>query len=168
MSKSKEDKAPESVPVPNLALDPPSASTATLPGPQPPEPGGPEQTPRRMRKRRTKAELDRIKREAELEGMPEGVSPEDVARTELALAATFEVISTVIAKRRGAHWQFDKEESATLGKTWTAALAPYLPKIGAAVPWAAAAAVTWSMVQPRLARDAELQQQTPPDGPKLA
>lgn len=163
---------PEAPPVPALSLDPPSDAVTTLPGPQAePGPGPQDRTgvPKRKRNRRTKAQLAAEKAaadKAQAEGG--GVSAEDVARCEAALAATFEVLSKVLAKRRGPHWELDKEEAATLGTTWTVALAPYLPRIGAAVPWAAAAAVTWSLVQPRMARDAELANvPAQPSGPEL-
>lgn len=148
---------PEAPPVPALPLDPPSGPVATLPGPQAEPAPQDAAPPKRKRNRRTKAQLAAEKAAADkAQAEAGGVSAEDVARCEAALAATFEVLSKVLAKRRGSHWELDKEEAATLGTTWTVALAPYLPRIGAAVPWAAAAAVTWSLVQPRMARDAEL------------
>lgn len=163
---AKKDEAP---PVPALTLDPPSAPVETLPGPSAAEPEpAPGEKPKRKRIRRTKAQLEAEKKKAEQDAAPEGVTPEDLARCEYALAATFEILSKVVAKRRGTHWALEAEEAGTLGKVWTTALAPYLPRIGAAVPWAAAAAVTWSMVQPRMARDAELAAETPPNGPVLA
>ena len=159
-------KKEEAPPVPVLTLDPPAGPVETLPGPQAAEPA-PEAPAKRKRNRRTKAQLEAEK--AKLAAAePGGVSPEDVARCEAALAATFEILSKVVAKRRGPHWGLESEEAGTLGKVWTTALAPYLPRIGAAVPWAAAAAVTWSMIQPRMARDAELAAETPPAGPVLS
>lgn len=162
-------KKEEAPPVPALSLDPPAGPVETLPGPQAAEPE-PATPAKRKRNRRTKAQLA-AEKEAAAKAAAEsgGVSPEDVARCEAALAATFEILSKVVAKRRGPHWAVESEEAATLGKVWTTALAPYLPRIGAAVPWAAAAAVTWSMVQPRMARDAELANvEQPPSGPVLS
>jgi hypothetical protein len=148
-------------PIPGLSLDPASEPIETLPGPAAPDAAEPEE--RKRRRRRKKAEPETP---VPAEG---AVTAEDVARCEAALAATFEILSKVVAKRRGAHWILDQEEAGTLGRTWTVALAPYLPKIGAAVPWAAALAVTWSMVQPRLEQDRELTGPAPvPAGPVLA
>jgi type II secretory pathway pseudopilin PulG len=140
----------------------------TLAGPQPASDSPPGEKPKRIRNRRTKAQIE-AERQAQAAAAAEAGAPsaEDLARCEMALAATFDILGKLVARKRGPHWALEKEESETLGKTWTAALAPYLPQIGAAVPWAAAAAVTWAMVQPRLNRDAELAQETPPNGPKL-
>lgn len=167
MAKTKDDAPP----IPVLSLDPPSTAVETLPGPAAPEqspaPGG--EKPKRKRNRRTKAQLEAEKAAAAQAAAPEGVSAEDLARCEYALSATFEILSKVVAKRRGPHWTLEAEEAGTLGKMWTTVLAPYLPKIGGAVPFAAAAAVTWSMVQPRIQRDAELKNvPASPEGPKLA
>jgi len=163
MAKPKE----EAPPIPDLPVTAPTEPVATLPGPSAPEPESTEK-PKRKRIRRTKAQLEAEKKKAEQEAAPEGVTPEDLARCEYVVSATFEILSKVVAKRRGPHWILETEEAGTLGKMWTAVLAPYLPRIGAAVPVAAAVAVTWSMVQPRMARDAELAKETPPAGPVLA
>lgn len=164
MAKAK-DEAP---PIPDLPVTAPTEPVATLPGPSAAEPEAAPEKPKRKRIRRTKAQLEAEKAKAAQEAAPEGVTPEDLARCEYVVGATFEILSKVVAKRRGPHWTLEPEEAGTLGKMWTAVLAPYLPRIGAAVPVAAAVAVTWSMVQPRMARDAELKQETPPAGPVLA
>lgn len=144
----KKDEASEAPPVPALTLDPPAEPVATLPGPAPEVVATPEaEVPARRRRR---------KRKPEPTPPPAGVTPEDLERCTVALAATFDILSKVVAKRRGPHWVFDGEECQTLGSVWTTALAPYLPRVGAAVPWAAAAAVTFSMLKPRLEQDAAL------------
>lgn len=155
----------EGVPVPVLSLDPPSESIASLPDQ---DPLGAEQlaadaeTPRRRRRRTKKVDPQPPTPEG-------GTTPEDLARCEAALGLTFTLLSKVAAKRRGPHWELDAEEAQSLGQAWTAALAPYLPKIGAAVPWATAAVVTWTMIQPRLAEDAAIAAAKPeaPGGPAL-
>lgn len=142
---------PDSPPVPDLTLNPPSGDVATIPEPVT-EPGqGPDDTPRRKRKRRTKAQMV----EAETPETAPQASPEDLARCQVALAAMFEIGGKIVAKRRGAHWLLDKEECDALGQAWTNALAPYLEKIGGALPFAAAAAITFGVLKPRLDLDAE-------------
>jgi len=138
---------PETIPVPSLSTDPPAEPLASLPGPQPeptPEVGAPK------RRRRTKKEEPPAP-------TPEGVaSAEDLQRCALALAQTFTIGSKILAKRRGPHWELTEEEGQTLGEAWTAALAPYLPKIAGAVPWATALIVTAMMVIPRIEQDRAL------------
>ena len=152
---SKKEKDETEVPgVPALALDPPTEPPAMLPGPQP-EPT--EEEPKRRRRR---------KKAAPVEPPPDGVSQAELDSCEEALAFTFTVVGKVVAKRRGAHWELDKEEAATLGHLWTLALAPYLPKIGAAVPWATALVVTGTMIVPRIEEDRRLAD-APPTGPQV-
>lgn len=138
----------EEIPLPKLSPNPPTETLPALPGPQAePEP---EPKPKRRRNRKSK--------DAPTEPTPEGqASPEDLERCALALQQTFHIGSAILAKRRGPHWQLTDEESQTLGQSWTAALAPYLPKIGAAVPWATAVIVTAMMVLPRIEQDRALQ-----------
>jgi hypothetical protein len=150
----------ETVEVPELPVAPASEELTNLPGPEP-EPVTEE--PKRKRKRKRKPE--------EPEAPPSGVTPEDLERCQLALTTTFDIAGKVLAKKRGAHWLLDKEETEALGQVWTAALAPYLPKIGAAVPWATALVVTATMILPRLEADRALAQsqpaETPAAGPEI-
>lgn len=131
--------------LPKLGIDPPTETMPVLPGPQP-EPAD-EGKPKRRRKRKVKPEPAPV---------PDGVSEQDLANCQDALAKTFLVASAVVAKKRGDHWKLEEKEADSLGEVWTAALAPYLPKIGAAVPWATALVVTGVMVVPRIKRDREL------------
>ena len=150
MTKRKDDAA-EVIPVPALTASPPAEPIATLAGPSA-EPA-PAEEPKR-RRRRHKPEVAPV--------TPEGAAtPEDLERCKVAISTTFEIGSAVLAKKRGAHWQLDAEESAKLGDVWTVALAPYLPQIGAAVPFAAALAVTAAMAIPRLQQDAALAEGAP-------
>ncbi len=130
--------------VPGLVMDPPTEPMPVLPGPQP-EPE--EAAPKKRRKRKQKPEP---------EAPPEGVSERDLESCQEALSKTFLIASKVVAKKRGPHWEVSEEEAESLGQVWTAALAPYLPKIGAAVPWATALVVTGVMVMPRIEKDREL------------
>lgn len=155
MTKREQDET-EIPGLPALPLDPPGEQLPVLPGPQPePEPG--EAKPKHRRKRKPKTEPAPA---------PEGVSEQDIANCEAALAMTFKIASEVAAKKRGDHWKLDDKEAAALGEVWTAALAPYLPKIGAAVPWATALVVTGVMVMPRIERDRELANE-PNTGPVI-
>jgi hypothetical protein len=139
---------PNDIPLPNLSPNPPTEPLAVLPGPQPESATEPE--PKRRRKRKPK----------EPPASPETddgkASPEDLERCALALQQTFSIGSAILAKRRGPHWQLTDEECQTLGGAWTAALAPYLPKIGAAVPWATAVIVTAMVILPRIEQDRAL------------
>lgn len=141
--------------LPTLPLDPPGEQLPVLPGPQPePEPG---EKPKRKRNRKKKPEPAPA---------PEGVSEQDLTSCREALSTTFMIASTVVAEKRGEHWALTQTEADSLGEVWTAALAPYLPKIGAAMPWATALVVTTVMVMPRVKRDRELADQ-PNTGPVL-
>src|SRR5439155_18445566 len=112
--------------------------------------GNEPEVPRRKRKRRTKEEMAA----ATAKDAPAEPGAEDMDRTKLALKATFQGLGSLLARKRGEHWAFTSEEADTMAGAWTAALAPYLPRIGAAGPWAAAAAITWTVLQPRIEQDA--------------
>jgi hypothetical protein len=157
MSKKKEEDQTQVPGVPALVLDPPGESPPVLPGPQPePEP---ETEPVKRRRRR--------KAKAEPAPAPEGVSEQDLANCQDALSKTFLIASKVVAKKRGDHWELNEKEADSLGEVWTVALAPYLPKIGAAVPWATALVVTGIMVMPRIEEDRRLAAGAPA-GPVLS
>lgn len=149
MSKPKEPARVDEVPVPELSAAPTTERLDTLPLDPEPLPVATEPVVRRRRRSRAKVE------EAP-PAPPAGPSPDDLNRCKIAVAATFDVVGKLMARRRGPHWVLAQEECNALGEVWTTALAPYLSRIGAAVPWGAALAVTFAMVQPRLARDAEL------------
>lgn len=155
---TKRDQDETEVPgLPTLPLDPPGEQLPVLPGPQiEPEPGA-DGKPKKRRKRKVKVEPVTP---------PEGVSEQDLQNCQEALALTFKIASEVVAKKRGDHWKLDPKEADSLGEVWTAALAPYLPKIGAAVPWATALVVTGVLVMPRLERDRELANE-PNTGPVI-
>jgi hypothetical protein len=145
---SKRDAEDTTVPgVPELSVAPPTEPVAVLPGPQAPE-AAPAEPVKRKRHRKAKPEP---------EPTPEGVSPQELENCQQALTTTFTIASKVAAKQRGEHWLLSDEEAESLGQVWTAALAPYLPKIGAAVPWATALIVTATMVLPRVEQDKALQ-----------
>lgn len=142
-------KRKEEVPVPELAVVAPSeplpiAESTTEPAPESGE------APRERKRKRGRPRKDA----APL--APGAVSEEELERCKLALAGMFGVLGKIVASRRGRHWELTDEECSALGGAWTAALAPYLSKMGAAVPWAAAAAVTYAMAVPRLKVDQEL------------
>lgn len=143
--------------IPELAVSPPLEPPLVLPGPQDFPPAESSDAPKKKRKRKQKA--------AEPEPViPEGqVSEQDLENCRQALTTTFAIASKVAAKHRGEHWLLEDEEAESLGQVWTSALAPYLPKIGAAVPWATALIVTATMVMPRVERDRELR--SPPVDP---
>jgi hypothetical protein len=135
-------------PVPELAGSPPAG-----PIPLADAPAG-EAKPKRSHQRRTKAQIEAdAAAELAAQNAPPVVSPEDLARTEQAFAVTFRAISGGLAKARGAHWALTDEEARTLGQVWGAAVAPYLHKVGPAVPWVSAAVVTWTIFQPRVEAD---------------
>jgi hypothetical protein len=77
-------------------------------------------------------------------------------RAKLALSTTFHAVGSLVSARRGQHWELSREECDTVGAAWAAALAPYLPKIGAAVPWVSAVIITWTVVGPRVETDIRL------------
>lgn len=156
MTKKLEQDATEIPGLPALDANPPTEVIPVLAGPQPePEPG--EEKPKRRRNRKKKPEPT---------PPPEGVSEQELQNCQEALSTTFLIASKVVAKKRGDHWTLDQKEADSLGEVWTAALAPYLPKIGAAVPWATALVVTGVLVMPRIERDRELAGQ-PNTGPVL-
>lgn len=146
MSKPKEPARVDEVPVPELSPAPATEPLDVLPVEEP----LPVVTEAPKRRRRHRAVTP------EPVPPPAGPSPDDLNRCKVAVAATFDIVGKLVARRRGPHWLLAQEECNALGEIWTTALAPYLAKIGAAVPWGAALAVTFAMVQPRLARDAEL------------
>lgn len=152
------------IPIPALGSE---GAGATIPLATPPEAGPPAgEAPKRKRGRPAGSKSAPA---------PAGpvVSPEDMERAKAALSMTFRALGTVLAARRGTHWDFQVEEADTLGSAWAAALAPYLPRIGAAVPWVSAAVITWTVVGPRvetdirLARQKALSKDNPPAGPEL-
>lgn len=147
MTKPKEPARVEDVPVPDLSAAPTTAPLDTLPLEEP----LPVVTEPVRRRRRSRAKVEEAPPPA-----PAGPSPDELNRCKVAVAATFDIVGKMVARRRGPHWLLAQEECNALGEVWTTALAPYLSRIGAAVPWGAALAVTFAMVQPRLARDAEL------------
>jgi hypothetical protein len=124
--------------------------------PVPLAPSGLEGEPKatRTRRRRTKAQMAADEASAVQEGPPP-VTPEDMERTVTAFAVTFRALSGALAKRRGDHWLLTDEETGTLGTAWANAVAPYLHKVGPAVPWVSAAVITWSVFQPRIEADAK-------------
>lgn len=150
------------IPVPALGSE---GAGATIPLASPPEAGPPAGEPKRKRGRPAGS------KSAPAAGPV--VSPEDMERAKAALSMTFRALGTVLAARRGAHWDFKVEEADTLGGAWAAALAPYLPRVGAAVPWVSAAVITWTVVGPRVetdirvARQKALSKDNPPAGPEL-
>lgn len=95
------------------------------------------------------------------------VSKEDMERTTAALAMSFKALGTVLRSRRGEHWQFTDEECGTLGGAWAAAIAPYLPRVGKAVPWVSAAVITWTVVSPRVEEDGRRARERKLSAPKL-
>jgi hypothetical protein len=121
-----------------------------LPGPQEFPPAQSSEQPKKKRG-------PRKKKPEPAEASPDGVSEQDLENCQAAIATTFLVSSKVAAKHRGEHWLLSDEEAESLGQVWTAALAPYLPQIGAAVPWATALIITATMVMPRVDKDRELQ-----------
>jgi hypothetical protein len=147
MARNKHDAPP----VPTLPIEAPSAQIPAAAEPLPPDPGAEPGEPKRRRRR------NKPKSPPQPEPVA-GAGPEDIARCELALKTTFDIVGKLTAKRYGVAPLSD-EESTTLGNVWTAALEPYLPKIGAAVPWATAAVITWTIAKPRVddyqARNAE-------------
>lgn len=136
----------EAPPVPALEA---SAPVEPIPLADAPEGEAPKKK-RAYHGRRTKAQLAA---EAEVAEGPPPVTPEDLARTAAAFAVTFRAISGGIAKRRGPHWTLTDEETQTLGDAWAAAVAPYLHKVGPAVPWVSAAVITFTVFQPRIEAD---------------
>lgn len=137
--------------LPELDNSPPTEPVAVLPGPQPLPDPAPVDEPRRRRRR---------KKPTEPEPTPDQAAKEqEIQNCRDALTQTFKIASKVAAKKRGEHWELSDTEAASLGDVWTQALLPYLPKIGAAMPWATALVVTGVLVMPRLERDRELRAQ---------
>lgn len=133
------------IPVPILSGD--------APGQPVPLAVSPEEKKKRVR--RTKAELAaaRAKEAGELVPPTDGPSPEDMKRATDALAMTFAAVGAILADRRGEHWRMKDEECQTLAGPWAAVLAPYLPRVGAAMPLVSALVITWTVVQPRITED---------------
>lgn len=148
----------DSVTAPPGAEGPPPVPDLSSSSPSEPIPlaAAPEGEAPKKRKRRT------LKAEPESEPGPPPVSPEDLARTEAAFATTFKAVTGGLAKKRGAHWLLTDEECGTLGAVWAAAVAPYLHKVGPAMPWVSAVVVTWSVFQPRITADQERAALAPP------
>ncbi len=135
--------------VPDLSSAPP-----VEPVPLADVPEGEAPKPKRKHTRRTRAQIAADEAAAAEQGPPP-VSAEDMERTVTAFAVTFRAVSAGIASRRGEHWRLTDEECGTLGKVWADAVAPYLHKVGPAVPWVSAAVVTWTVFQPRITADQE-------------
>jgi len=144
--------APETVldvpPLPEQGSEPPpSPEPLGDAGPSaPPEPGESE----RPRKRR------RPRRAPEPEPSPAGPSPETLAGCEQALTLTVRVGMALIARVRGPHWAVEEDEARAVAQAWTQALAPYLDRVGRAMPWLAAIVITAGVVLPRIAQDRAL------------
>jgi len=138
-------------PVPELGTGAPSDPIPLAPSS---EPGLGAPPAKRKHQRRTKAQMA-ADAAAEVSQGPPPVSEEDLARTVAAFAVTFRALSGALAKRRGEHWLLTDEETGTLGQAWANAVAPYLHKVGPAVPWISAAVITWSVFQPRIEADAK-------------
>lgn len=109
---------------------------------------------KKKRHRRTKAELEAArKKEQGGDVPPAGPDPEDMKRATAALAISFRAVGALLASKRGEHWRLKDEECDTIGAAWATVLAPYLPRVGAAMPLVSAAVITWTVVQPRIEED---------------
>lgn len=106
---------------------------------------------RKRRKRRTKAEMAAERGTGAPE--PAIVDPEAIAALSGACGLGFRIAGNIIARGRGEHWKLSEDEIAQLGAAWGVALAPYAGTFAKYAPLAAAALVTFEVVQPRLALD---------------
>jgi len=94
------------------------------------------------------------------------VTPEDLARTKAAFALTFGALGTVAAGMRGEHWRLQQEECDKLGEAWAAVVAPFLPRVGPAVPIVAAVIVTAGVFAPRIQEDIRMKKARALTAPK--
>lgn len=135
--------------------------TARLAAPAADPPAGAREDPPATRKgghKATKAELvDEVARlRSQLSAVAGEEDPEQLQRVGLlrgALAMTFSALGQVIAARRGPHWKFSPDETEQLGNAWAPVVAPYVGAVGTYLPWLSAAAVTYAVVEKRVAID---------------
>lgn len=133
----------ENIPIPALSNDAPGQP---LPLAVPLE-------EKKKRHRRTKAELEAARKKDAGEATPEDTLAQQIKEASAALSTTFQVVGAIVAGKRGEHWQIEKKEADRLGDAWAVVLAPYLPKVGQALPVVGALVVTWGVVQPRIEED---------------
>lgn len=81
---------------------------------------------------------------------PPGPSPEDVAAAQAAMRISFKAAGILAAGKWGQHWLFQDEELDQLGAAWGTAVAPYLAKLGPAMPFVGALLVTGTILAPRV------------------
>lgn len=98
-------------------------------------------------------------------GAPQA-TPEEIKRASDAMGGTFKALGMILSRKRGEFWEMTDEECQALGESWGNALAPYLPRIGKAVPFAAAIAVTIGVLGPRAEEDLRRQNARKLSGPQ--
>ena len=81
---------------------------------------------------------------------PPGPSPEDVAAAQAAMRISFKAAGILAAGKWGKHWLLQDEELDQLGAAWGTAVAPYLAKLGPAMPFVGALLVTGTILAPRV------------------
>jgi len=93
---------------------------------------------------RLRAENGRLKTAHDAQGMKElgGI-----------LSMIAGVASRIVASRRGKHWNLSDKEQKEIGNAWAPVLAPYMADLAAYIPLAAAAAVTYNVLESRIAVD---------------
>lgn len=133
---------------------PPFTMNGGAAGAAPPKP------PRKGGHKPTKAELEADLAEAHrrLEAIT-GEKPPAAVEAELglrgALAGTFGAAFNFAASSRGSYWRLEPDEQDQLAAAWAPVFAPYMASSAEYLPWAVAAGVTYSVVEPRLRRDGE-------------
>lgn len=133
----------ETIPVPALSHDAPGQPVPLAATPE-----------KKKRHRRTKAELEAERKKlAPPDAAQAATDAEDLKRATVALSISFKAIGALLASKRGEHWRLKDEECDTVGAAWATVLAPYLPRVGAAMPIVSAAVITWTVVQPRIEED---------------
>lgn len=108
-------------------------------------------------------ELDRLEAEAEADEQPEaefvgkeGEGQADAMSSADVCTLLAQTTFSVIAVRRGAHWELSKDEAAKLGEAYGVLMDKYLPE-GTSGPELTAVMVTAMIVFPRAQQEQESQ-----------
>lgn len=143
---------------------------------RPPGPQAPRKRDRSGEKAKaTKADVERENRELRARlgvtspevGTVAPAEPVDPASAIVALSALFSVVFGLLAEERGEHWRLKDDERDTLGQHFGTALAPYLPSLGAALPWLLGGTSLLAVLRSRLAEDKRLKREGGANGPRV-
>lgn len=112
--------------------------------------------------RTTKAELRDALSDAErklsdaqsrLQTLEASSNGQAVENLTLTIKSAVEMVSAMVAVKRGNHWKYEGEEAQALGAAWAQVLARHAQKINEHAPLAVAVAVTWQGVYARVQHD---------------